>query len=82
MLNGIITSIEDKQKNLSLEAFTSTQSLPQIFDVRNKYSVLRADKIGDEFNVQYIFKGSGDEYQMYRRYESYQREIYCSIKLS
>jgi imidazolonepropionase-like amidohydrolase len=57
-------SSEDKQRNLSLEAFTSTQSLPQIFDVRNKYSVLRADKIGDEFNVQYIFKGSGDEYQM------------------
>ena len=57
-------SSEDKQKNLSLEAFTSTQSLPQIFEVRNKYSVLRADKIGDEFNVQYIFKGSGDEYQL------------------
>ena len=57
-------SSEDKQKNLSLEAFTSTQSLPQIIEVRNKYSVLRADKIGDEFNVQYIFKGSGDEYQM------------------
>ena len=57
-------SSEDKQKNLSLEAFTSTQSLPQIFDVSNKYSVLRADKIGDEFSVQYIFKGGGDEYQM------------------
>ena len=57
-------SNEDKQKNLSLEAFTLTQSLPQIIDVRNKYSVLRADKLGDEFNVQYIFKGFGDEYQM------------------
>jgi len=57
-------SKEDKQKNLSLEAFNETQSLPQIFDVRNKYSVLRADKIGDEFNIQYIFKGSGDEYQL------------------
>jgi hypothetical protein len=57
-------SNEDKQKNLSLEAFTSTQSLPQIFEVRNKYSVLRADKIGDEYNLQYIFKGSGDEYQL------------------
>jgi len=57
-------SKEDKQKNLSLEAFSAIQTLPQIFDVRNKYSVLRADKIGDEFNVQYIFKGSGDEYQL------------------
>lgn len=57
-------TLEEKQKNLSLEAFTATQTLPQIFEVRNKYSVLRADKIGDAFNVQYIFKGSGDEYQM------------------
>lgn len=58
------SSNEDKQKNLSLEAFSATQSLPQIFEVRNKYSILRADKLGDEFNVQYIFKGAGDEYQL------------------
>jgi hypothetical protein len=24
---------------------------------------MRADKIGDEFNIKYIIKGSGDEYQ-------------------
>lgn len=49
--------------NLSLQAFNANLSLPQIFEVNDKWSVLRADKIGDEFGVQYIIKASGNEYQ-------------------
>lgn len=49
--------------NISLEAFNALQSLPSIFEVSNKLNALRADKIGDEFKVKYIIKGSGDEYQ-------------------
>jgi imidazolonepropionase-like amidohydrolase len=49
--------------NLSLASFNEIQSLPQIFEVNDKWSVLRADKIGDEFGVQYIIKASGNEYQ-------------------
>ena len=49
--------------NLSLDRFNQNASLPQIFSVTEKWNVLRADKIGDEFGVQYIIKGSGDEYQ-------------------
>ncbi len=49
--------------NLSLEAFNDNQSLPQIFESSDKWSDLRADKIGDEFGVQYIIKGAGNEYQ-------------------
>lgn len=48
--------------NLSLDEWNRTQKLPQIFEVSDKLNALRADKIGDEFNVQYIIKGSGDEY--------------------
>ncbi|HTF04237.1 MAG TPA: amidohydrolase family protein, partial [Bacteroidia bacterium] len=33
------------------------------FETTDKWNVLRADKVGDEFKVQYIFKGSGNEYQ-------------------
>ena len=47
----------------SLDAWIETQDLPQIFEVNNWQSVLRADKIGDEFGVQYIIKGGGDEYK-------------------
>ncbi len=50
-------------KDLSLESFIASQSLPQIFDTKGWLEVLRADKLGDEFGVQYIIKGGGDEYQ-------------------
>jgi imidazolonepropionase-like amidohydrolase len=46
-----------------LEAYLSNASLPQIFEVTNKLEILRADKIGKEFGIDYIIKGSGDEYQ-------------------
>jgi imidazolonepropionase-like amidohydrolase len=49
--------------NLSIERFTQNAALPQIFSATDKWNVLRADKIGDEFGVQYIIKGGGDEYQ-------------------
>jgi imidazolonepropionase-like amidohydrolase len=54
---------QKKEFNLSLEEWNRIQNLPQIFEVTDKLSALRADKIGDEFGVQYIIKGRGDEYQ-------------------
>lgn len=49
--------------NLSLEAWNDNQNLPQIFEANDKWNDLRADRIGDEFGVQYIIKGGGNEYQ-------------------
>ncbi|THU35852.1 amidohydrolase [Niastella caeni] len=49
--------------NLSLKAWNAQQTLPQIFSAENKWDVLRADKTGDEFGVQYIIKADGNEYQ-------------------
>ncbi|MEP7256158.1 MAG: amidohydrolase family protein [Ferruginibacter sp.] len=49
--------------NLSLKSWNDNQNLPQIFDANDKWNDLRADKIGDEFGVQYIIKGGGNEYQ-------------------
>ena len=46
-----------------LEAYNANLSLPQIFEVTNKLEVMRADKIGKEFGINYIIKGGGDEYQ-------------------
>jgi len=46
-----------------LEAYTLNLALPQIFEVTNKLEILRADKIGKEFGINYIIKGGGDEYQ-------------------
>ncbi|MFT4094068.1 MAG: amidohydrolase family protein [Niabella sp.] len=49
--------------NKSLEAWNNNKGLPQIFEANDKWGDLRADRIGDEFGVQYIIKGGGNEYQ-------------------
>ncbi|HEY3429752.1 MAG TPA: amidohydrolase family protein [Cyclobacteriaceae bacterium] len=50
-------------RDLSLEAWTASQNLPQIFEANSWINDLRADKLGDEFGKQYIIRGGGDEYQ-------------------
>ncbi len=52
-----------EEKNYALEAINNNSKLISIFEVKNKLEILRADKVGDEFNKQFIIKGSGDEYQ-------------------
>ncbi|MCY4358766.1 MAG: amidohydrolase family protein [Gammaproteobacteria bacterium] len=47
----------------TLEAWQATQTLPQIIEVGNWQQSLTADKIGDEFNTQYILKTAGDSYR-------------------
>ena len=49
--------------NLSLIAWNNIQNLPQVFEANDKWNIVRADKIGDEFGVQYIIKTNGNEYQ-------------------
>lgn len=56
--------------NLSLKSWNDNQDLPQIFDANDKWNDLRADRIGDEFGVQYIIKGGGNEYQRIREMKS------------
>ncbi len=49
--------------NISLQSFNDEQQLPQIFEAEDKWNNVRADRLGDEFSVQYILKGGGNEYQ-------------------
>src|SRR6185436_19386870 len=56
--------------NLSLQAWNNNQDLPQIFDASDKWNDLRADRIGDEFGVQYIIKAGGNEYQRIKEIKS------------
>tara|TARA_B100000683_G_scaffold14336_1_gene14606 strand:- start:6748 stop:9759 length:3012 start_codon:yes stop_codon:yes gene_type:complete len=49
--------------NRSLEAWNELQDVPQFFEVGNKIDILRAWEIADEFEIDYIFFGAGDEYQ-------------------
>ncbi len=49
--------------NATLQSWNDNQGLPQIFEANDKWNSLRADRIGDEFGVQYIIKGGQNEYQ-------------------
>jgi len=49
--------------NLSLQAFNDDLSLPQFFDGGDKWTDLEGDRVGDEFGVQFVIKGGGNEYQ-------------------
>ncbi|OIQ29661.1 MAG: amidohydrolase [Bacteroidetes bacterium MedPE-SWsnd-G2] len=50
-------------KDRSLEALNNNKSLTQIFTAGSKTNALRADKVGDEFNIQYVILGGGNEYE-------------------
>lgn len=50
-------------KDMSIEALLENRNLPQIFEANDKLNDLRADKIADEFNLNYIIKGGGDEFE-------------------
>ncbi|WP_026897608.1 amidohydrolase family protein [Daejeonella oryzae] len=51
------------EHNISIEEFNRQQNLPQIFEIDDMLDVLRADKVGDEFGKQYIFKAGGNEFE-------------------
>ncbi|MDC6367599.1 MULTISPECIES: amidohydrolase family protein [Flavobacteriaceae] len=50
-------------KDLSLEALINNKELTQIFAAGGNGHVVRADKIGDQFGVQYTIMAGGDEYE-------------------
>ncbi len=52
------------EQNLSLQAFNDLQKQIQFFDVDDKLDLLRAEKIAKEFSTKYVYKVSGDEYQL------------------
>ncbi|MEP6805581.1 MAG: amidohydrolase family protein [Flavobacterium sp.] len=50
-------------KDLSLEALAENEKLVQIFASEDKLNSLRAAKIAKEFGLNYILKGSGNEFE-------------------
>ncbi|WP_026934833.1 amidohydrolase family protein [Christiangramia echinicola] len=52
-----------RNKDLALEALNKNKDLVQIFATDNLLNEFRADKVGDEFGIQYVIVGSGMEYQ-------------------
>ncbi len=50
-------------KDLSIEALNANKGLIQIFDAGSRLNDIRADRVGDLYNVQYVILGGGDEYE-------------------
>jgi len=61
---------QNKETNLSLQAFTQQLALPAIFDASNKFDVLRAGEIAKEFKAKYLIKTGGDDYQRLQEIKS------------
>ncbi len=49
--------------NITLDEFNKLQVLPSVFEANDKFNDLRAAKVAKEFNVKYIIKAGGNEYQ-------------------
>lgn len=56
-------SSEQKEYNASLEALSANLALPQIMVTREKNDILRTDPIADELGIQFMFIGTGNEYE-------------------
>ncbi len=50
-------------KDLSIEAYLKNKNTVHFFEAGNKYNDLRADQIGDLFNINFVLLGGGDEYE-------------------
>jgi len=50
-------------KDQSLEAMIENRNLTSFIDAGDKGNNLRADKISDQFNLNYVIVGGGDEYE-------------------
>ena len=51
-------------RDRSLEALLANKNLPAIIEAGDKGNNLRADKISDQFNLNYIIVGGGDEFEL------------------
>ncbi len=50
-------------KDRSLEALNANKNLIQIIAAGSRANDIRVDKVGDQFGIQYVILGGGDEYE-------------------
>lgn len=68
-----------KSDNQSFQSAINNRNLPQIFGVSDKLEVLRVNKIANEFNMQFVIKGNGDEYQRINEIKSTNSELIIPV---
>jgi imidazolonepropionase-like amidohydrolase len=68
-----------EEYNASLEAWNTLQTLPQFFEATDKLDILRIRQIGKEFNIPYIVKTAGDEYQRLEEIKATNQPLIVSL---
>ena len=66
-------------KDLALEALIRNKNLPSFFEGDGLYDDLRIDKIGDQFNQNYVIVGGGDEYKRIKDVKALNRSFILPI---
>ncbi len=64
-----------KETNVSLERMNQTIELPFVFETQDKWEILRAEKIAEEFGFTFNYVGSGNEYNAIRELKKYKGRI-------
>ena len=66
---------EQKDTDLSLEALSAFDTLPFLIKTSDKWEVLRAKKIADEFGKHFGYIGSGNEYAALQALDGFREHI-------
>ncbi len=67
-------------KDLAIEAIIKNEGLPKFFEGDGLYDALRIDKLGDQFNKDYVIVGGGDEYKRINEIKALNRSFVLPIK--
>ena len=70
---------ESISKDLAIEAIIKNKELPKFFDANDKLNVYRAAKLSKEFNLNFIIKGSGKEYENVRELKKFSNTLIIPV---
>ena len=66
-------------KDLALESVINNRKLPKLFDANDKLNVYRAAKISEEFDLEFVIKGSGKEYENVRELKKFNNKLIIPV---
>ncbi|HLV41625.1 MAG TPA: amidohydrolase family protein [Brumimicrobium sp.] len=70
---------ESNSENLSLNALNNQFEHPLIFSVDDKLEVFRVNKIGEEFNLNFIVLGAGNEFEEIKEFKDWKNPMILPI---
>lgn len=70
---------KELQENLSLNALSEQLNHPIIFVVEDKLEVLRANKIAQEFDLDFVIIGAGNEFEQVNDFKEWEQPLVLPI---